>query len=350
MQYSIEKHHIKTSDGWILEVKRYMPKNFLAPVLLLHGLGANSDCLDFYGDEQNIYWRKYSLAFHLLKHKFDVWVADLRGRKGSQTFLPRKEPLKYNWNVDTYIEHDLPDIVRYIRRLYYKKGEDTKLFLVGKSMGGMISYAYGMTLEGKNSLRGVVAIASPACFEKNSDWSWLLEFVKIFYPRRLSIPIPWFKLIEELDLMEKFIENMVNLENVEEKLLRKYMDKVFNNTISLKVFTQFVLFLKYADFCKFPRWPWLCDIFYKWPFLGKLFYPYSYKRNLWKFKLPILLIVGDKDKQAPVDDIWYIFQNIGSKDKKYVELPEFGHIDISFGDKAREKVFPCIYKWIKERV
>lgn len=28
----------------------------------------------------------------------------------------------------------------------------------------------------------------------------------------------------------------------------------------------------------------------------------------------------------------------------------FGHIDLSFGEKAREEVFPVIYEWLKKRV
>lgn len=328
MNYSIEKHKVKTSEGWFLDVKRYKAEKSVAPIVIFHGLGANSNCLDFNGDKRGKDWEKYSLAYYLLnggedgKIVFDIWVVNLRGR-GEKTFEPRKEPLKYNWNVDTYIKHDAFDVIKYIKRIYYiEEGKEKKIFWIGKSMGGMIAYAYGQ-IYGNKDLKGVITIGSPVNFEDAANsWGWLVEFVKIFYPRRISLPVPWFKIIEGIGLKEKFMENMANLENLDRKLLDRYMDKVFDNTISLKVFTQFVFFIRYKDFCEFPRWPWLCDIFYKWPFLGKVFYPYSYKNNLDKFKLPILMIAGGNDKQAPPEDIWKTFQKIGSKDKKYVEFSE----------------------------
>ncbi|MEM1513946.1 MAG: hypothetical protein QXW78_02060 [Candidatus Thermoplasmatota archaeon] len=68
--------------------------------MLCHGLGANSKCLDFDGDEQGKDWKKYSLAYYLLQDKkiFDVWVIDLRGSKKSQKiFHPRKISFPVRW-------------------------------------------------------------------------------------------------------------------------------------------------------------------------------------------------------------------------------------------------------------
>jgi len=358
MEYEIENHYVDASDGWKLFVKRYKPNKPLPyPVILCHGLGANSNCLDFDGDKQSNDWEKYSLACYLLQKNFDVWVIDLRGRKESQTFKPKENPWKYNWNVDTYIKNDVPDIIRYIKRIYYnEKGKETKVFFIGKSMGGMIAYAYGMSEEGKRNLKGVVAIASPAKFENlMNEWEWLIEMIKIFHPRRLSFPIRWIKVLEAFGLLDKLKENVANLENVNEDILNKYIKIGCDNTISFKVFLHFVWFIKFKEFCSYPKWPWLCDIFYKWP-IGKIFYPYSYTKVLKKFSSPILLLAGKADKQAPPSAIWYVFENVGSKDKKYFEFSKangtsnYGHFDINIGEKVKEEVYPIIYKWLKKEV
>ncbi|MEM2935020.1 MAG: alpha/beta fold hydrolase [Candidatus Thermoplasmatota archaeon] len=359
MEHEIEFHEVSTSDGWKLGIKRYKPNKVSCPVILCHGLGANSNCLDFDGDEQGKDWKKYSLAYYLLQDKkiFDVWVVDLRGSKRSQTFKPRENPWKYNWNVDTYINNDVPDVIKYVKRIYYNEsGKDTKAFWVGKSMGGMIAYAYGMSEEGRRNLKGVVTIGSPVKFENlMNEWGWLLEMVKIFHPRKISFPVRWIKLLEAIGLIDKLKENVANVENVHEEILDKYINIGCDNVVSLKLFLQFVWFIKLKDFCSYPTYPWLSDIFYKSPFI-KFFRPYSYTKNLKKFISPVLMIAGSKDKQAPPPSIWYAFQNVGSKDKTYVEFSkkngtsDYGHFDLTLGKKSKKEVYPVIYEWLRKRV
>jgi pimeloyl-ACP methyl ester carboxylesterase len=165
----------RTSDGWDLRMYHYFPigKNVVQfPVILCHGLAANKNSCDF-GKPGTSEWERYSLAAFLSQQQsdggpvFDVWVPELRGG-GPPTFDPRMNPERYRWCVDDYIDYDVPTIVRRVQQSYIEKNRDAPpVFWVGKSMGGMIAYAYGQTKEGQKNLKGVVTLGSPVVFGKS---------------------------------------------------------------------------------------------------------------------------------------------------------------------------------------
>ncbi|MHC1625079.1 MAG: alpha/beta hydrolase [Methermicoccaceae archaeon] len=171
-------YYVRTSDGWKLAIKRYNPgrrDRARYPVVLCHGFAANRLSVDF-GEEGDSEWDQYSLAGYLFNGgdrgdvRFDVWVPELRGRNGSMTFDPTVSPGKYNWCLDEYVDYDVPAIIRRVQRQYQKEeGKKVKVFWVGKSMGGMLAYAYGEKdgerRERSRHLKGVVTIASPVKFE-----------------------------------------------------------------------------------------------------------------------------------------------------------------------------------------
>jgi polyhydroxyalkanoate synthase len=357
--------YASTPDKWKLAIKRYKPSGKVAkyPVILCHGLGGNASCMDF-GRKGSKKWERYSLAAYLYEGgdggvKFDVWVAELRGRNGSQTFSPFRHPEKYNWCVDDYINKDMPSIIDLVRRTYYmEKKRHPKIFWVGKSMGGMIAYAYGEG-EGKRYLKGVVTMGSPVAFEyvASKEWpSFFRSVAKHLYPRRISIPVRWVKVIERVGVLDRLKHLMANEKNIYKQILREYFEKSLDNTIASRVFSHFAIFIKYRDFCQYPKNPWLYDIFYRIPFMRRYFAPYSYKHNLRKFTPPLLAIAGGGDKTAPPEEIKYAFENVSSKDKKYIEFSvengysaNYGHIDLNLGKKAKEEVYPAIYEWLVKR-
>ena len=116
----------ETLDGWKLIIKRYRSKTSEKakyPVILCHGLAANKNCCD-YGEEETDEWNKYSLAAYLSKGgnnndiSFDVWVPELRGRNGSQTFNPLTHTGKYKWSLDEYVDYDIPAIINTVLSRY----------------------------------------------------------------------------------------------------------------------------------------------------------------------------------------------------------------------------------------
>jgi len=339
---------IPSSNGWELPAKRYMVRNPKASVILCHGLASNKNSVDF-GNEGTKKWEKYSLAAFLVqqKIKFDVWVVELRGRNSwgkCKIYDPKKNLFKYNWCIDDYINEDMVAIINFVRNETNKK-----LFWIGKSMGGMIAYAYG---EKHKDLDGVVTIASPVSFGSSQLWERILAAIS---PRRVAIPINVVAVLKELGLIKFLEKNIAQEDNINKRILKEYIEKGMNNTISSKVFEQFGLFYRHHDFIAYPRYPWLYDLISRFPFLSPSIY--SYKKNLHLFKFPLLAIAGGGDKTVAPQEVKYAVGHVGSKDITYHEFSkdngysaDYGHLDLNLGIKAREEVYPLIYKWLVERI
>jgi len=347
----------RTSDGWELRVFHYLPEGkdvVQFPVILCHGLAANKNSCDF-GEPGTMEWEWYSLAAFLSQQRpdggpvFDVWVPEFRGG-GQPTFDPRVNPKRYRWCVDDYIDKDVPAIVRCMQQWYREKNHDVPpVFWVGKSMGGMIAYAYGQTKEGQKNLKGVVTIGSLVVFGKSSLF---LEFITRITPRNVSISIRITEILEKSGEIANHFRGLgVNLENVDPAVLQTYMRVGLSGVLSSKVLSQFSLFFKHMTFCRYPQYPWLYDIFGRVPGMKKLLAPYSYTENLYRFSAPLLIIAGGQDKMATKTDMLYVKDHAGSTDVTYLEFSkdagcrvDYGHLDLNLGVHAREEVYPKIYE------
>jgi pimeloyl-ACP methyl ester carboxylesterase len=352
----------RTSDGWELRLFHYLPEgNNIAPfpVILCHGLAANKNSCDF-GEPGTLEWERYSLAAFLSRQRadtgsvFDVWVPELRGN-GPLTFDPREHPERFRWCVDDYIDNDVPAIIRRVQEWYREKNNRMPpVFWVGKSMGGMIAYAYGQTKEGQKNLKGVVTIGSPVLFGKGNV---LLEFLTRVTPRNVSLPIRITEIVgKSAEIASHFRGIGVNLENIDPAVLQTYLGVGLSGVLSSKVLSQFSLYFKHMTFCRYPRYPWMYDTLGRIPGLKKMFTPFSYTQNLYQFSAPLLVIAGGLDKMAPKTDMQYVKDHVGSSDVTYLEFSkdagyraDYGHLDLNLGIHAREEVYPKIYEWLMKR-
>ncbi len=353
-----------TVDGWRLRLFRYpaeTSEKAKTPVILCHGLASNRYAVDF-GEYKSKNWYKYSLAAFLSNGgenrdiSFDVWVAELRGRGDTPTFSPNNNPEKYIWCVDDYIDKDIPMIIKYVQE-WYKKNlgrNSTKVFWIGKSMGGMIAYTYGEGSEGRNNLKGVVTLGSPTTFKLEPIF---LKILTRLCPRRIAIPINAAELLNNLpELKRKLIEYGTNRSNTDPEVIEEFIDKGMNVTISSKVLNHFSIFFRHHTFCRYPRNPWIYDILGRIPYIKPFVSPYSYTDNLYRFTSPLLAIGGAADTVAPPYEIYYNVKHVGSRDKSYIILSkkngyryDYGHLDLTLGKYAREDVYPIIYRWLVER-
>ncbi len=357
-----EEHLTKPNeDGWELNLIRYYSKKtFKNPIILCHGLASNKNSVDF-GQYNTTNWLKYSLASYLSiikkneKKSFDCWVAQLRGRGKKISFTPDKYPDKYKWCVDDYIEKDIPAIVNYIKKWYLmNKKYNPKIFWVGKSMGGMIGYAYAQTNKGKENLKGLITIGSPMAFEYNS---LLLEPIARLAPRNISFPINVSKILRKNQIyMNTFKKAAANQENIDLKILDKYIEIGMDNTISSKVLNQFLLFYRHNTFCKYPKNPWLFDIIGKIPLFKKITSTYSYKKNMYKIETPLLAIAGNDDKAAEPREVKFSTNNVNSQDVTYVNYSKkngysenYGHLDLNLGLNVKKEIYNTIFRWLKQR-
>ncbi len=362
MQIHQETVFARTTDRWNLRIFHYHPSGQAVgrfPVILCHGLAANKNSCDF-GQPGSKDWLQYSLAAFLSQQRsddgpvFDVWVPELRGA-GVSFFDPRENPERFHWCVDDYIDKDVPAIIQRVQQSYLDRELGAPpVFWVGKSMGGMIAYAYGQTKQGQKNLKGVVTIGSPVVFGKSSVF---LEFITRITPRNVSIPIRLMELVEKSGEIANHFRGLgVNLENVDPDVLQTYLRVGLSDVLSSKVLSQFSLFFKHMTFCRYPRYPWMYDIFGRIPGMKKLFTPYSYTENLYRFIAPLLVIAGGSDKMAPKTEMHYVKDHVGSIDVTYLEFSkeagyhaDYGHLDLNLGLYAREEVYPKIYEWLVKR-
>ncbi len=221
-------------------------------------------------------------------------------------------------------------------------------------MGGMIGYAYAETEEGKKNLKGLITIGSPMAFKYNSI---LLEPIARLAPRNMSFPINVSEILHKKKIyIETFKKDAANKENIDSKILQKYIDIGMNNTISSKVLNQFLLFYRHNDFCKYPKNPWLFDLIGKIPLLRKIAPNYSYKKNINKIITPLLTIAGEDDKAADPREVKFSSINVSSQDVDYINFSKkngysqnYGHLDLNLGINAEKEVYSYIYDWLKKR-
>ncbi len=359
MTIPYETHTATTTDGWHLTLTHYHPRTTTTaptPVILCHGLVANKNSCDF-GTPGTPEWDRYSLAAHLTTTtpSYHVWVPELRGNGTTPTYDPHKNPEKYHWTVDDYIDKDAPAIIQTVRDWHQNHtGNRPQVFWVGKSMGGMIAYAYGETPQGKNDFKGVITLGSPVTFQKTGV---LLEFLTHITPRNFAIPLRLPDLvIKSPDLVRYLQKISINPTNVDQKIWEQYLKIGHQTVISTKVINHFSLFFRHTTFCKYPRRPWIYDTVGRLPGIKTLAAPYSYTDHLNQFTAPLLAIAGAQDHLGPPADVQYVTHHVGSTDITYLELSQkngfsadYGHLDLNLGLHVRDEVYPRIARWLQER-
>ncbi len=320
-----ELHFVKTRDNVLITLHRYLPRGenqHGEPVLFCHGLGANKYNLDF--DE------RYSLARYLTRRGYDSWVISLRGAESLSTrgFIGR---INWDFNFDTFVEYDIKDAIDYILEKTNKKA----VHWVGHSMGGMLLYACAIRW-GSERIKSGVTLGSPVGFNKVDRHVKLLINTDLFLKNLKKLPLNiiarWTAPLTGL-FRSKIITHQMNPENVDFRVIRRAQ---FNDVtpLSTKLLMQFRDWLENDEFRTFNK-------------------NLNYKENLDKINIPVLVIAGKKDKMAVIDDVRYAYEKITSKDKQYLELScennfssDYGHIDIVFGKRAPEEVFPVILAWL----
>lgn len=132
--YRLERHHITTEDGYILETHRILHANYpdfqptKPPVLCVPGVG--SSAIDYVNGGPN-----KSLVYALVGLGFDLWLANTRGTKFSKRHV-RLNPVvdkKEYWNFSfhEFGVYDNPAMIDYILAL----SSWEKLIYIGHSQG-----------------------------------------------------------------------------------------------------------------------------------------------------------------------------------------------------------------------
>ncbi|HUI26103.1 MAG TPA: alpha/beta fold hydrolase [Candidatus Kryptonia bacterium] len=317
--------YARTDDGWDLALHHYRGERW-PPVILCGGYACNRHFLDFE--------ERYSLARFLAGLGFDTWVVELRGRGYSE---PAGGSRRRGWIFDDLVRFDVPAALAYVRA----HAREQAPVWIGHSMGGMVMYAaLGQDPRMGESVAGLVAIASPVAFPPiasalaRSIGGVLLALpLPEFLPQQ-NVLIALWSLASRSPRAAEVGMNPVNIDRrAFGKALRRFM-------------------------CNVPRGK--LQQFIHWSLTGSFRSrdgTIDYRANLHRIVTPALIIAGASDRLASPEVVGLAFDRIGSTRKSYREFAtrhadhaDYGHVDLIFGRRAPDEVFPAVSDWIDHEI
>ncbi len=327
-----ELFEAKTQDGVKLIVTRKRPVELnreRTPVILIHGLGQNRFTFDL---------TRRSMMNYLVAEGFDVFNAELRGHG-----LSRANGSPYPKEFDDYVDHDVPALIDFVRRMT----RHDKVFIIGHSLGGTISYA--AALDQQPYMKGLIPIAGPCHLGQGvpllKSMARTLGFLQKTF--RVEHLLPEYFMI---DLIGMLVSPLINLidhprnrvldhiwypRSIERDILLERIGMGFDRTGTAVI-----------------------GIMVRWANSGE-FHDASRERDflerLKQVEVPTLFITGDRDTAVPAPSVEAAFKNLPSLDKTWREFGmkqdgvHFGHCDLICGSEAPRIVWPVISEWMKER-
>ncbi|MFT3925007.1 MAG: alpha/beta fold hydrolase [Myxococcales bacterium] len=290
------------------------------PVLLVHGLAMNHQCLDL---------GEASLARSLQREGFDVWLVTLRsGRTYLSPFGPRTSTFA------AMVEHDLPRAVDII----LERTGKPQLDIMGLSMGGMLLYAsLGRSLSA-DKVHRVVLFGSPGQIRPLG----LLNLSR-FMPAALALSVPLRAMIRTVAFAPRLVPGLVwrrlyNPANMERQFERHMLWNVWEG-IPGQLGREFVLWSAANGVVSANRAPVLA--------------------GLAQVDVPVLFFAGSVDWLAPVHSVRAAYEAWGSGlpmvEKQFVVLGretsgatcDYGHCDLVLGQRAHTEAFEPAARFLR---
>jgi pimeloyl-ACP methyl ester carboxylesterase len=279
-----------------------------APILLVHGFGQNRYA-----------WHlpSRSLANYLARAGFDVFNLDLRGHGRSRHLGAR--PCR---GIDDYVREDLPSAVEEVFELSGRR----PVFLVGHSLGGLVSYACAPLLDG--ALGGICTIGSPYHVARGS---FILSAFGVFVrgvgiANVGNVPIPIRTIGSTMRFFRWLTESPVNpiprpwaRGKLEAHVLEEHVRLAFD-VAGLNEMVDIFSWNREND----------------------------HTNRFEKLDLPLLVIAGTKDDLAPAAGVRPGFERSRARDKTYRAMP-FGHIDLLVGRDAPRTTWEAVRSWLVAR-
>ena len=324
-------HYARTRDGWRLALHHRAPARggHGTPLLLCHGMGSNRFNMDGPG--------RVSLARHLQRAGWDVWVLELRGAGLSHRRF-QVPPVPYGWTFEDYAQHDVPAAVSLVREL---TGQP-RILWVGHSLGGMVAYAALMTPVA-DAFAGVVTLASPGMTDVGHEaidrWVALRRLLR-FAPRRLRTRCAAQAGSPFAGVIARTVPNLVrdwmwHPDNLDLEVVRFMMRHGVED-------------LPRSLLVEFARW-------YEAKRMSDRYRLFSFGDHLERIRVPMLVIAGGRDRLTPPADLERLVQRLGCTDKTFWVAGhasglkhEDSHVDLVLGRHAPDEVYPVVTAWLEE--
>lgn len=255
--------------------------NVKAFIVAIHDLATDSDRFEM-------------PAEYLTENGYAVYSFDLRGHRRNAGGFPG--------NIDS-MDHIQKDIILFMD-LIRKLAEDKKIFLMGHSLGGLISIIYAIDHPG---LPGV-AVSSPSLglflesmVDKKVAKKLAASIAKLAPNKLIKISIDQKQLTSDLKILRKQIADKNKLDTITVKTLAE-----INNAMK-----------------------WAID-------------------NVSNLTCPLLIQQAGNDKLVDKEKNRNFFNNVKSQDKTYKEYDGFLH-DL-WNEKGRAQVFQDLYIWLEKHL
>ncbi|MCC7072025.1 MAG: alpha/beta fold hydrolase [Deltaproteobacteria bacterium] len=318
-----EIHRVPCADGVRIAIKRFLPHRDSEPrrlpVLCVPGLGADSTNFDAP--------EPYGLAPWLAGRGFDTWVIDLRGTGMSK--LPYRK-----WVGVTFDDFVGLDLVAAVDHLCAKSGAPG-VMVVGHSMGGLALYAM-LARQQATRVRAGVTLGSPLGFPQGWEAMPLLRPLKRLGDIAPGLHLePLSQLVAPLALRfnSAALKRFLVLDNVDTRMARRLMYRAVQSIPR-------GLMLQFRE--------WIDrDVFRSAD--GEL----DYRARLAGCALPVLVVGAPHDGLARLDAVRRALPLLpharfllAGRDEGM--STDYGHIDLLFGRRAHQEVFPRIADWLGE--
>jgi pimeloyl-ACP methyl ester carboxylesterase len=323
-----ERFDVVTTDGAAVTLHRHPPVVAVdpsaPPVLIVHGISSNHHCWDLAPDR--------SLGVFLAEAGVDAWLLDLRGH-GDATRDARGHAQRSGWAIDEYGLHDLPAAVAFIQQ----QTGAPQIAYVGHSLGGMVGAIYaGSVPGGDEALSSLVAVGSPMDFSDPDP----LVGVALKLADASGPVMPVIQSALGADLYAGLKSNPLKID-----------DMLFNDLADVK--TRAMMYRRVVSPMTGGELRQIGRLKAGGAFVS-LDGERDYLAGLAQVQTPTLVIAGRVDNIAPVDRVLSYYESVGADQKRFVVAgrstgfaADYGHLDLTLGDHARDEIFPLILDWIR---
>jgi alpha-beta hydrolase superfamily lysophospholipase len=302
--------HVVTADGVRLALHRFQGGDRGA-VIGCHGLAANRLAFDL--DDG-------SLARHLARAGFDVFLLELRGHGASER--PRTP-----WSFDTYAESDLPAAIAAVAAIH-----GPRIGWVGHSMGGILALSY--LASGGAGLAAAVTVGSALDYSGSaSGFHRLLPLrnalrflpmvpVDLVARRSAAFVGRWRSPYERFNVWSS---------NVDPVAWRKICEGGFH-PVSPPVMSQLATAFQAGG-------------------LRSNDGARCYLEGLAQSRTPLLALAGSRDAQCPPEAVLRTSRAVGGAEalifgRDHGCADDYGHFDLLIGRRAAQEVFPRVEAWL----
>ena len=270
--------YLKVRDGIELRYKKDIIDEAKAVILINHGFAEHLGRYDYVAKEFN-------------KSGYSVYRYDLRGHGKTKSTKGHIE------SYEDFIE-DCNEMVNLVK----SENKELKVFMLGHSMGGFVTCAYGLrypnVLEGQ-ILSGAAVNTLPAAKGIRSNLiKGLARFAK-------------------MKMIKNIVEN--DICSVEQVVIDYKNDPLVLKEATANLFAQFLVH-------------------------GREYI----NENIRDYKYPCLIVHGEKDKIVPREIGQYLYDNISSKDKEIKIYDDLYHEILNENNK--DEIIGDMVNWLDGRV